>query len=648
MGFVAGKSFSSGNSSNGSVPSQLTLTAPEAFTKGDPVFMDWKTGILNNLNDTVASAALASGPAITNYTAPEYGFQGGGHGNALILPDGSMVVLVITSSGNTGSAAVSLHKYSAKGVLINKGVVANYGSAGSDCTNPILALLKNGNIGVCFNGAAPVSTWAIMSPNLQRIATGNTSGAGATMHIQATNNGGFLLLSSIGLDFVSATGSVTNIITVSGDATAFASQDELTCNQLVNDNAGSPTRIDYRPANISNGGFGYFIAGTTALNYVQVNADGTRRVNPIVLTPLTTASTQIKFAVSSTGSIAWAITPSTTNGFFGVISDAGLVLRAATSAVSTAAQTLRLIADAAGGFLMFYQGAGTAWFCRYLTANGADVAGFPKAAVVGTTQDTSQANVYKLSTGTVLICSFMTSPYVYQYVFISLAGVITIGTVYDSGATGYGSQAMAALVVNDTVYGVAHSGNSAVSNGRPELVVFSIDKTGTAVVSSAFLGLGTASNGGFITTQPMRLLLDKSGTQLYAIGLAYPSGGTIVTLDLVSLTALQMLSVPNYGLANGRIRSIGKGLMFLGTAYSNFGLVTPPIFGMYVKPKSTVLIGVTAADADKGDPLVIETKGLFSLSEAWAKTAQLFDQSTNVPPGNAGSMNSGLINLKGF
>lgn len=650
MGQVTGNSKSgSGSGSSSGASTQLTVSASDEFELNDPVFMDWRTGAITNLNTTPVVPALTAGPATVAFASAEYVSQGYCSANAITLADGSLVT-VVSNQNNTGQqtndAQLMIHKYSAKGLLIGKSLVTNRGVA-STISPLCIVLLSNGNIAVAYSYVYSDLTsglWAIFSPTLQLLSAGALSGS--NFHLQATNNGGFLSLNGGGIDFVSSNGVVTNrIANAFATGTYLGTQDELNGSAVTFENSACPGLVNYQPAQISGGGFGYFFATSTALLYVQFNADGSQRNTT---TSLQTWSNQItyvvKFAVSTTGSIAWLVS-SASVGYYGVISDTGVAVKLSTALAIAGSSPSLLMPDAGGGFVAFYPITG-GWGVHCLTSVGATLAGFPLMAAAGAVTNVPAVTL-KLSTGTVLISQLAAASYTYVYAFITLAGVVKTGVLYNfvSGA----GQTTTAMVVNDTVYGAMTSGGGGGSalRGVPELVAFSINNAGVAVAAPS-----TWSAALSIAAGSLRIAMDPSAKLMYVVAGGLASTSLVGSYDLASLTLRQTYQTDRT-LIKARIRSMGQGLLFLdstdGPNTSGFkSNTTPPTFAVFIKAKSTVLLGVAAAKAAKGDPLLVNTKGVFAVSDPWAFAASTFDQTANNPPGNSGYINSRVINLKGF
>lgn len=655
--------------SNGAV-TQVRAVAPERFDAGELVFMDWKTGDLKNLSGVPAAAALGAGPQALplNYVDFPTSAMGSGRAvaNGIVLDDGSLVIFAGMTSvnGSPQYTMMTAFKYSVKGVLLGKTQMLPFKSDSyGGITKVACAILSNGNIAASCT-AGGVNSWWIFSPSLQIIANGNftggTSGFGA-QHLQPTSNGGFVAFCSGGIDTVSAAGVLTNVVSIAQGYLAW--QDELNCNMLNADVPQSAMTMgvgprNYAPAKISNGGFGYIYWIANTICYAQINSDGTKRAEPLLLSALSgTVSSYFKFAMSSGGNICYAATGVTAAGVYGVVSEAGVILKANTPLDNASrACPVFVVSDSAGGFSIVVNssidsGAGNTYL-KIITATGAD-SGAVKLLGPSAYDRTI---VLKLSTGTVVIWGNAQGAYLYQYAFVTPAGVAKIGTLVNFGG-GNSVQVGAALVKDDKVYGAATTGAS-TGTGIPEVIAFSISNAGNISSQQYFLGITAA--GATSGSVGMRVVLDYTGRYMHAI---YSNNGYSAIVG-VELSTLYMVSsfIPGYSyLTNKTIslmtcsfRSFGQSFVAVDSDRSfpygdvNTGNAYTMNMAMAIKPSPTVLLGTCIGAVEKGDTLTYGTKGVFAVSSAWKQTVVTFDQSANTPPGNAGSLNNGIINLKGL
>jgi hypothetical protein len=617
----------------GGAQTQLTLTANVPFELNDLVFVDWKTGETVNLNSVPVSSAFTSGPA-SQVLASDFPTATARYGTSAVGADGSLLVLAGASTyvNSTTNALVMAYKFSPKGVLLYKMVIApikNDTSAGGLSA----VALSNGNFAIGWtSGASTTPTlhnWAILSPSLKVLYSGQSQtlyGIGYSLHMQPTNNGGFLDLTMLGIKYVSATGVATTIYAADDSNNFFAMQSEINSNGMTFDDGACASLSNYKPVSLSGGGFGYFLGSTKyGLLYVQVNADGTPRGAVVNVTSIAGANPTIQVSRSSTGNILWLLSTGN-NCSYGVISDAGAVIKAAAPVtIWTANYAIGAVSDANGNFLIT-AGASDSYKMQYVTSAGLSLAGaatsiYPNSGTLG-----AYFNLSKLSTGTVIVFNVL---YDYYSAFISLTGAVTVTSIWKSSTGNSGAQA-ATMILNDTVYGMCTVGSTS-----PELTAFSISNTGAVTITPTFLSAQVILNSGF------RVLSDVTGKYLHVC-----AGAVVVTYDIATLTMIQSFAT-SANLAACHVRYFGGGLLYGGIDDNGYGRAGPIACG-YLKLQPTVLLGVAANSAAKGDLVTVNTKGIFPVSAAWKYSAQLFDQSSNTPPGNSGSINSNMINLKGF
>ncbi|GEM_PF-2122674 len=618
---------------------QVTVTASDAFAAGDPVFVDWKTGSINNLNGMFsAAAALTAGPATVYYTAADHATSTFAGSTAVTLADGA-TVLFVASRDAANNRKLIAYKYSAKGALLAKNQLATQTSSIGAL---IAAVLSNGNIALGYLSASASGVWLIIGPTMQIITSGVSAGA-SQRHIQPTSNGGFILVHSSGISFISAAGAVTDII--ASTSTDLAISDEVNGDQLTHDTPACQGLINYRPAAISAGGYGYIGYNTTEAYYVAVNADGSLRSGPVTLQSGMGGLADVKYAVSSTGAIMWAASSNLGTGYYGVITDAGVTVKAATALTGIANNGssggyLRLVSDTAGGFVLIGgdNTSGTqAWSILCTSSAGAAVAGFPKALISGC--QFPRFAIARLSTGTVCVYPAAGS-YGLRYTFVNLAGTFAVhgASIYSFGG-GASDEAISLLTLNDTVYGVATAG----AGGAADAIIFYIVTTGALAVATCGLGISP------VPTKMLRMLPDPVETGIHVVGSSATQ--TVVATYGLSLDQGSVYTIANV-LADAHIRRYGYGLLFCDTggtggSSNSFVTATPANAAAFVKAKPTVLLGVAAADVAAGGQLAVNTQGTYTCLN-WRTAGQNFDHSANNPAGNAGSVNNGVIHLKGL
>lgn len=653
---------------SGGVSTQIAVTATDDFAVSDPVFLDWKSGEVINQNKAGIASALVSGPSV------EY-LVGVGNGgmpsdgtttsvSVLTLPDGSVLLLSAVKVGTqaTPYSSVNLQKYTAKGRMLNRVHVKPIGNPTYSYASVCMTLLSNGNVCLAYYGGdSPFANYAIYTPDLRPVASGTLVASGVqTIHLQPTTNGGAIAFSTGGIYVIKADG--TNSLVVSDSPGQMCIMDDENNNDAVSDDRGIGSLVKYAPVPISNGGFAYIYGTQQGVILARFNSDGTLRGAKQTL--YATASNGIvKVAVSpATGNIMWAASVS---GVYGVVSEAGVVVLVATGMANYAeagggsGDAVRLVADAAGNFLLFtFNYSAPNWFLRHMSPTG--VVLFGSAAVQSIASPNGSGGtagqrgiVSKLTTGTLLVSHNYGAGYVLRYVFVSLAGVITEGTIYNLAVTGQNSFLLRAFVLNDVLYGAATCGAGQASSETNDLLVFSIANVGGSMVVRAAptkLGLPLQAQAANSINPALQMVVDPSGRSFYVVALQYSATSTAVINFKLDLQLNTVHSLPADLLTDCRWRPFGANLIcykFNGASPGNYygGQITAAIM---VKSRATVLLGVAAAAAAAGGPVVVNTKGVYAVSSAWKYAAQPFDQSASYPPGNAGSINNGFINLKGF
>ncbi|MGE4402862.1 MAG: hypothetical protein AB7F61_14400 [Desulfobulbus sp.] len=635
MGRYLTGEFTDGSNAAGSGSTQVKVTAADHFEVNDPVFLDWKSGSINNFNNVLAAAALTAGPSTTYFTADQSDSTGA-TSISVYLPDGSLV-MVMASRNASNQYKMTARKFTSKGAPLASNIIE--ASTANTLFNLRACVLSNGNIAIGYLSNSATGKWAILNPQMQVIYSGST--AGPTMyHIQETNNGGFLVLHSKGIQFISATG--TQVTVYNGSVNTPGTQDELNDNALTSDNYRSATLTNYAPVGISNGGYGFIFASDVGVFYIQINADGTARGAVANLTSYgSQAVSSCRYARNAaTGNICWAEQLQSNVGNYGIVGDDGAIIKASASlsvVTSGGGQYLKLISDSASGFMLAATDATPQWTVYYMSAGGVAKTGYPK--IIGSqTHSTDVWRMLRLSTGIVFLCP-PTAATLYQmnYYFFtpSSTGTETTQILYAFGA-GNSFMTSSAMVVNDVVYGVVTTG--AAHGTAADQVIFSIDTAGVKSASPCYTGVQYAS-----ATVP-RLVLDASG-------LAFSTIGSTTSQTLISTYDLQLNNIQSYTITDvfsaAHICNDGYTLRFCDVGY-NFTTTTPAKALAVVKQKPTVLLGVAASPAAPGAQLLVNTKGLYSGFAAWKTTSQTFDHSGNNPPGNKGWINNGVISLGGF
>jgi hypothetical protein len=598
---------------------QVEVVVSDDFTKDDAVFMDYKAGTINNFNRLVASNALAAGPATASYTTDQAS-PVAAWGNRITYDDGSFAI--IAASRDVGNVyKLTATRYSVKGIITAKNTI-EVASANS-IANINAVLLSNGNIGITYLYNAAAGKWAILGPAMQQLTTGGFTGA-TVYYVQETNDGGFVAIHVNGIGKVSAAGVLTNTDFNIGEVAIQTGENDDQTNQY---NARCPTLNNRKLIPISGGGYGVIFSNSTSVNYVQLNADGTPRGAVVVLAAYGSQGVSFTNAARSpNGNICWGISLTSNVGHYGVVADDGTVIKGQTALAAVlggGGQYLKIVTDELGDFVILGSESGTQWNILYVSAAGVAKATYPKV-LAATTAGINRARSLKLSTGVVLLHPPTT--YDLQSIFVANNGVVQAPKRVWNFISGNSSMEIAALVYNDKIYGAATTG----AGGNCEMVLFTIDNTGATEAAAVYPGV-TLPVG-----VPLAIMMDPSNTLIHVAGT-----GVIASYGLDKQLVQTYLN-----------SSIVSGMKFKSQQYAIHmhdpsGQVggAPNLAALNVKVKSTVLLGVAAASAAKGTALLVNTEGIFTTT---FKASQNFDHSANNPPGNAGFISNGIINLKGF
>jgi hypothetical protein len=605
--------------------------------------MDWKTGTTHNFNGLFATPALTAGPSTTSYTVPDNATSNYAGSAAVTLNDGSVFLLTASRNGSASNDLIG-YKYSSKGTLIAKVVLI-----GTATTNTIgnlgAVLLSNGNIAITYSVSNTQAWYSLITPGLQVLATGGVYSGQATVYsMQPTNNGGVLFQHGNGISFVSSTGSI-GLLTANAAAVALVGLvDDYNNQSMLADSMSTPNYgvfVNNSPVTLANGaGFGYVYTISNTVYYTQVNADGTLGISQVTLGTMT-GSGQLKYAYSPlTGNILWAGIFQSTS-IYGIVNQNGTIVKSSATFSATGHQysaCLFTLCDAGGNFNILYSAVGGNWGYMRMSPTGT---GITTNSNIGTWGYSQRATAIKVSTGIILVFGGAQTSYTYSYNYINLAGTVVVsgGLVYNF-ATGNGAQCHSLAVINDTVYGVCTAG----AGGNTDCAVFSITNAGVCTVLAATTGVT------FVVTSAPRLLVDSSNQFFHVVG-SSASQTSITTYDL-NLNQLQSYTIANV-LANAHIKNFGYGFLFcdfVGPSGSSNSFVstTPGTAAIFVKNKATVLLGTAASNVSAGQPLIVNTKGLFPTSSSWKTAAATFDHSSNNPNGNKGWINNNMINLAGF
>ncbi|WFS02769.1 hypothetical protein [Rhizobium tumorigenes] len=495
---------------------QVVVKAADAFAVNDPVFMDWNTGAINNLNKITAATALTAVPATTYFTASDQAASVSSTNSSVVLSDGS-VVQFMASNDSTGGPVYALwaRKFSSKGVLLGK-----YYLGALNVSVMCSALLTNGNVVLIAGNGSSTGNFFIFNPSLRLIATASANAI--PKHVQPTNNGGFIISHNAGLSFVSATGAMTSLGAWTASAPAIS--DEINGDGRLSDVGNCSGLTNYAPLPLSGGGFGYVLYNVSGVYYAPINADGTPIVAPVTLQAWSSqVASQVNVAISpTTGNIMWAANLSGVTGYYGITARNGNVVLASTSlapiaAIASAQGLISLVSDANGNFVLVGSASGN-WTILLISSAGVPLSTFPK--VLGTfAAGTTGGRLLKLSTGTVFIFSGALSTYSYNYSFISLAGAFSVSSALLYGIAPGSGQTFATLILNDTVFGVVTGGTSTIADAA----IFSIANDGSINSSPCYFGFSV----GVTANASLRINYDASQQQLYVIGMG-ASGQTAI------------------------------------------------------------------------------------------------------------------------
>ena len=616
----------------------------DAFAAGDPVFLDYNDGSLLNLNSAPTSLALTAGPA----TSSAIGSNNGAW--PVFLADGTYILFT-----NSGNGLLMATRYSQAGVgLFSNTIIFN---SGSPDTAPVgMTVLSTGNVAYLYDDRPNgYIRWVIMTPTLQVLYSGYTSG-GATIYPVALvplTNGGVLWIGQTFVNVISPTGVMTQVWKNSS-ASGYCQQTEQAVGMifpswLVYSQTAYVAGGSVIPIPISTGGYGLLasIGGSPpTLVYLQFNYDGTQRAAPITVGTLSSAlgySNLLRCSKdATTGNIAWTWTANTDLPYYGIISDAGAIVLAANSvsSISLAGSSnypVYVMADGAGSFAMVYgPGVASGPTIYYMSTSGVAASGYTIAQTLASNAagTVTVQGVYRLSTGIFVITS--------QGITATSVGTLSVQRITTSGAfstpkficnpQGYtwSAPAFSAIIYNDQIIGAVSAGG-ATNNYTSTYSAVIIGNSASISVSYVYQSAQWWTS----TNIPSVIQMDASGTQFWVMvgkyyGLHNMSGASLVE-SYTSSTASAQASVTN----------LGQVFAVADTSYNS-------AYGgnlYFVKPRSTVMVGVAASITPAYQPLTVYTGGLFATRWTYSGT---FTQQSNNPPGNAGWFANGLVYLKGF
>lgn len=664
-----GMSSNTADASNQSInlsqdPGAITIPANAAndgFVVGDLIFSDVLNSSYINLNGCIPALALATGagsqvlyqPAATTTNSTT------ATGARLKLDDGSgYIVAMAANNAVAGLWAVEVRRFDTQGKVIADIVLELRTGIGSSVvapTNFCLTQLANGMLVLSdtgTDGAGSGSALWVMSPLLNVLySTFTAAPINWLQELPNSKLAAFTTVSVIIIDCATTGFTTTTPITGLGDITyqtgAAAYDHAADYNRR-----GANGNAALAPISISSGGFGVICRlGTSGpnwvYNYARINSDGTVRGSTVQLA---------SFINHAVGTVTWARAPQSGNicwaerttgsgdlGYYGVVSDSGTILKASTqlpAGMATIQQDINITVDSGGSFLISTLDY-TSWVCKglYVDAAGVTKSGWPKTlySVAGAGGDF--VAFYTLSTMIVVLYSATVSNTNARVAYNTILLDGTVGTSksfgpIQSATSGNATPYSAAAVKNDKIYGVATSKSS---GGAPAWGLFSIDSTGVCLASGT--SVSTAAMGSDVAARP-RVVFEPNGQNFLAILTGY--------LVVCSLTLEQRSSVQNSLLQGSFTRYFIDAYALHGfQCYGPTASSSPGAGGcaFSIKYKPTTLVGVCSTAGAAGAQFSGKTKGVYNTTFVGSQT---FDQSAASPPGNVGSVNSGLVILKGL
>ncbi|MCA0214697.1 MAG: hypothetical protein LCH79_16155 [Proteobacteria bacterium] len=606
---------------------EVTVTADEQFVPQDLVFLDTKQFVTCNLNGMISSAALTAGPA-TALFATDQASPDACSGLRLDMPDGDFVVFAASNDATNYKLIAS--RYSSAGGLLARNVIE--GVQAATMGNICATVLSNGNIALGYRKGS-TGYWRLLGPTLTVLA--GASVGSNVYYLQETNNGGFLMVATDTISFVSATGSVTsNAISI--ESLSLAMQDELNDDQRKLYNTRCYSRTNYAPLAISDGGWMFVYQNPTGVQLLRFNSDGT--VRGVVVTLWTYGSQtvgELRVARSGDvgGPICWVASLVSNAGSYGVVGDDGSIVKAQAtlSAVASAGGArFKLLADTDGDFVIV--GSDTTpgpWNILYTSSVGVAKATYPKQLTTNT--NNRPAKLLRLSTGLALVC-VPGAGYEFKLAWIQNGGGSnTVSSIlnFNGGDSGVLS---ACMVVDDVVYG----GCTAGVGGSADLALFTISNAGVVDTAPCFSGTSLS-----VSATDLSIGIEPSLNIIHVIG-----NGQINSFRLDKTFVQTYLNAVTLG--NAKFKFIKGGYFCHDSATGGAagpGSATGTAV-LVVKLRPTILLGVSNDTASVGQPLMIKTKGVHATT--YGSTAKSFDQSANDPPGQKGWINSRVVALGGF
>ena len=631
-----GRSLNSGtlttNGAGGATSSVVSITGTDAFTKGDPVFLDYSSGEVIKMNDVPAAAALAAGstvvfPVVSPLTTPTRG------STVLSLGDGSHIVFSNTWSSGASQGRFEVFKYSDQSRLLNATTVETF--SGSHNCEVIATLLSTGNIGVVYSRASNSLGWCILSPNTSILYSGTISVTSPNLFaIQATNEGGFVACGGYGIYRVTGTGVKSDIATNGGV--------NMTVAEVLT--AGHDSSVRNRPEvslkpntsffPISSGGYGLFYYFSNQVTYQRINADGSARGSTSVFT--LSSGNRLRVAVATGGNILWLYSRGGNTSQWGIVADDGtaVLAGAALSDCNTSyPNSDACVADGNNCFLLTWMNAaGTALNINYVSATGTAKSTWPKTKTIHAAR--SRVVIGKTA-GSLTVFSTIDNDYQIAYTSTDSSGTVLANNVRLPliGATsGNGVDTCLSIVSSGgDLYGFY--GSSLVSTGAVSSTVFKVNGTTGVATSntSADLLVSVFESSCFATSTEI-VVCDAHFFRIY-------EKSTLTLKNTYQASCNVTESYPiKYALASKGIRLFSS-YFFLASS-SN----ADAVFAV-VKPYKTILLGVASTTSTAGGTVTIDTKGVFRTT--W-NAAQTYDQSGNNPIGNKGSTAGSVMTCLGL
>jgi hypothetical protein len=628
----------------------VTVTGTDAFAKGDLVFLDYSLGTVVNRNNAAIPDILTAGSSGLIVQHPVQAGSNSSANAAVVLPDGSQAIFTISYNNNDLYTRLTSHLYDAVGNLV---VTKNriLGSASSPNDFPIMAVhcpASPNRIWVMTKSAGTTVSAYMMDEKLNLQLTVVVEANSMPHAFAPCTDGGVLTSTANGVYKISTTGTITthSSTVTSGSLSLWTNGGD--CAKQINTGFSQQYYPFLGPIgffSISTAGWGLFRLGSTAITYLRFNADGTLRGTTTVASGLTTAS-KLDYAVGASGNIFWMV-GSSTGTTWGIISDSGTVVKAATLKASSDPFTslypfhTNVIPDVNGDFFFTWSSSsGTVLNMDYVGGTtGTSKGSYPQTTTTIATNFGGN-KLFRLSTGIIHFWNTGTpNVSTYSMAFISNAGAAPVlnGQPILPNSDLSAMLTFSATVFNDELY--CFQPNAATAPSDPACYLFKVLNTGK---------VGSINHvAGNVSTYQVMPVLTVDATEIRA-----HAGASVWRFKTSDLTLLNQYEIgglwTSSGNCNLKLSKFGDVVYevncVIGGAYSTIGS-TPWNIYLRANPKRTVLLGVAASSSLAGSPVLVQTRGLAVTN---VKGAASFNQLSNVPSGNKGTLSGTVIALEGI